>query len=130
MQAEIPQPISGVPLRWGGFTTRQLSWLGVGAALPYLLLRLQLAPELALFSSAPWLSAALLFAFGRREGRRLDAWVLDWMWFKVQPRHLSHPGSVAATSTADAYVTVDSEGSAEIGPVTRVGALLWVPPWA
>ncbi|HUY09090.1 MAG TPA: PrgI family protein [Candidatus Dormibacteraeota bacterium] len=125
MQAEIPQPISGVPLRWGGFTGRQLGWLGTGTALPYLLLRLQLSPELALAASAPWLAAATLFAFGRREGRRLDCWVGDWLWFKLQPHHLRHPG----TSPVDRYVTVDCEGhSVGADAPLRDAALPWVAP--
>jgi hypothetical protein len=126
MQAEIPQPISGVPLRWGGFTGRQLGWLGAGAALPYLLLRLQLSPELALASSAPWLAIGVLLAFGRREGRRLDCWIGDWLWFKLQPHRLRHPGS----STVDRYVAVDPEGRpVESDAPLLASALPWVAPW-
>lgn len=127
MQAEIPQPISGVPLRWGGFTGRQLAWLGAGAALPYLLLRLQLSPELALVSSAPWLAVAVLLAFGRREGRRLDSWIGDWLWFRFQPHHLRHPES----STVDRYVAVDPEVRRfESDAPLQAPALPWVAPWA
>ena len=127
MQAEVTQPISGIPLRWGGFTARQLGWLGTGAALPYLLLRLQVAPELALASSAPWLGTALIFAFGRREGRRLDSWVEDWLWFKLQPHHLRHPGRLAA----DVYVAVDSELQPTEPELLRSsGALPWTGPWS
>ncbi|HVB53606.1 MAG TPA: PrgI family protein [Candidatus Acidoferrales bacterium] len=129
MQAEVPQPISGVPLRWGGFTARQLGWLGVGAALPYLLLRLQIPPELALVSSGPWLGMALLFAFGRREGRPLDSWVGDWLWFKLQPHHLRHPGSLAASGRSGTYVAVDTEGGQkELELLSPIDALPWVAP--
>jgi hypothetical protein len=103
-QAEVPQPISGVPLRWGGFTGRQLTWLGVAAALPYLLLRWQVPLELVLVATAPWLAAGITFAFGRCEGRRLDAWVGDWVLFRAQPHHLRHPGSPPCPT----YVVVDS----------------------
>ncbi|HUY57738.1 MAG TPA: PrgI family protein [Candidatus Micrarchaeaceae archaeon] len=126
MQAEIPQPISGVPFRWGGFTGRQLAWVMAGAAVPYLLLRLQLTPELALASAAPWLVLALLFGFGRREGRSLDCWVGDWLWFQIQPHHLHHPRS----TSADRYVTVDSEVQAgDQGMPELASVLTWVAPW-
>jgi hypothetical protein len=127
MQAEVPQPISGVPLRWGGFTARQLGWLGTGAALPYFLLRLQLPPELALASSSPWLGAALLFAFARREGRQLDSWVGDWLRFRLQPHRLRHPES----PLADAYVSIDAEVRPSLPEeLPQGGVLPWVAPWS
>lgn len=87
------------------FTTAQLGWLGVGAALPYLLLRLHLALVPVLGASSPWLATALAVGFGRREGRRLDAFAGDWVLFQLQPRHLVHPGEAA--STADPFQPVD-----------------------
>ncbi|HEY6537641.1 MAG TPA: PrgI family protein [Candidatus Dormibacteraeota bacterium] len=90
-QAEVPQPISGIPMRWGGLTGQQLGWFGIGAILPYLLLRLRVPPELALLLSGPWIGTAVTLAFGRREGRRLDAWISDWIWFQTQPHRLLHP---------------------------------------
>ncbi|HVB14430.1 MAG TPA: PrgI family protein [Candidatus Dormibacteraeota bacterium] len=131
MQAEVPLPISGVPLRWGGFTARQLGWLGVGAALPYFLLRLQIPPELALGSSAPWLGSALLFAFGRREGRQLDLWVGDWLWFKVQPQRLRHPGLQSAAGGTGGYVAVDEEvPTAQLELAPPASSLPWIVPWS
>ncbi|HVC38729.1 MAG TPA: PrgI family protein [Candidatus Dormibacteraeota bacterium] len=105
--AEVPQPISSVPVRWGGFTAHQLGWLAAGAAMPYLLLRLHLSPAGAFGPSAPWLGTAVCFAFGRSEGRRLDAWVGDWVWFKLQPHRLSHPDALASLPPAAGYVPVD-----------------------
>lgn len=126
-QAEVPQPISGVPLRWSGFTSRQLSWLGLGAAWPYLLLRGQVPLEVLILASAPWVGACVTLAFGRCEGRRLDAWLGDWVWFRAQPRHLHHPGSRPGTPYM-AYVVVDQavrEGSLE-APPSAATPLPWV----
>jgi hypothetical protein len=96
-------------MRWGRFTTPQLSWLAVGAALPYLLLRLRLEPSLALLASLPWLVSALMLAFGRREGRRLDAWVGDWVAFRFQPHQLGHPGLGGCGGSGQGYFEVDAE---------------------
>lgn len=91
MQAEVPQPISSLPSRWGMFTIAQLGWLAMAALPPYLGLRLHLAAAVALGVSAPWVAAAVTLAFGRREGRRLDAFAGDWFLFLLQPRTLTHP---------------------------------------
>ncbi|MGH7667469.1 MAG: PrgI family mobile element protein [Candidatus Dormibacteria bacterium] len=129
MQAEVPQPISAVPLRWGGFTSRQLAWVGAGALLPYLLLRAHLAMELALALAAPWLAASLLFAFGRREGRPLDAWVGDWVWFAFQPHRLQHPGAAPRRTHAGTFVSVDDPGPVPSGAHSPEFGLPWVAPW-
>jgi hypothetical protein len=127
MQAEIPQSISGTPMRWGAFTSPQLGWLGVGAALPYLLLRWHLGPPLILLPSTPWLATALLFGFCRHEGRRLDAWAADWMAFLLQPHRLHHPHTVASARTSRNYVEVDAGVSiAQTDPMTEVRSLPWV----
>src|SRR5487761_517787 len=114
MQAEIPQPISSVPTRWGGFTTPQLSWVAVGASLPFSLLRLHFGLGLVLIPSAPWLMGALLLAWCRREGRRLDAWAMDWVAFQFQPHRLWHPGSAPSKDVSQSYVEVDSCGVATV----------------
>ncbi|MGH7643658.1 MAG: PrgI family protein [Candidatus Dormibacteria bacterium] len=129
MQAEVPQPISGVPLRWGGFTVRQLGWIAIGAALPYVLLRLQLAPEVALAAPAPWLVVALCFAVGRREGRQLDSWVADWLRFRLQPRRLRHPGKQTTSTRREAFIAVDQGIAAErAGRLPGARTLPWVDP--
>lgn len=126
-QADVHQPISGVPIRWGGFTGRQLVWLGVGAALPYLLLRLELPMAGVIPPSLPWLAAAVTLAFGRCEGRRLDAWVGDWLWFRAQPRHLTHPAFSAPAKRTAPYVVVDSSGPTEKLPSSLgSGPLPWI----
>lgn len=128
-QAEIPQPIGATPTRWGGFTTVQLSWIGLGAALPYLLLRLHLSPLPALVISTPWLALALIFAFGRRDGRRMDAWVGDWVVFKFQPHLLRHPGVPTASRSPSGYVDVDRGSTPpELGSPPESAALPWVAP--
>ncbi|MGC1183768.1 MAG: hypothetical protein WBA31_01270 [Candidatus Dormiibacterota bacterium] len=127
-QAEVSQPISGVPLRWSGFTSRQLSWLGLGLALPYLLVRGQVPLDLLILASVPWLGTFATLAFGRCEGRRLDAWIGDWVWFLAQPCHLHHPGSESRATQFTAYVAVDAampSGSLEAPPPTAA-SLPWV----
>jgi hypothetical protein len=94
MEAEVPQPISSLPSRWGSFTGSQLGWLAVAAIPPYTCLRLHLAVVVALAGCAPWIAAATALAFGRREGRRLDAFVGDLLLFQFQPKVLSHPDAV------------------------------------
>jgi hypothetical protein len=127
MQAEIPQAISGTPMRWGGFTAPQLGWIAVGATLPYLLLRCHLGAPVILLSSTPWLGAALAYAFGRCEGRRLDAWTVDWLAFLVQPHRLCHPQAAATNNRSSFYVEVDPEGSrTESGPRAKASSLPWV----
>ncbi|MGA2872750.1 MAG: hypothetical protein ABSF27_04085 [Candidatus Dormibacteria bacterium] len=129
MQAEIPQSIFGTPMRWGRFTTPQLGWLVVGAALPYLLLRLRLEPSLALLASLPWLISAVTLAFGRHEGRHLDAWVGDWVAFRFQPHQLHHPGLEEHGGIGPGYFEVDIERAL---PPPRspapAGALPWEKP--
>jgi hypothetical protein len=127
MQAEIPQPISGTPMRWGAFTTPQLGWIALGAALPFVLLRCHLGVSLILPPSIPWLGTALAFAFGRYEGRRLDAWTADWLLFLVQPHRLHHPRAAAADHGVSRYVEVDPKGlRPESGPIAKVRSLPWV----
>ncbi|MFZ0168601.1 MAG: hypothetical protein WAL64_04145 [Candidatus Dormiibacterota bacterium] len=127
MQAEIPHPISGTAMRWGAFTAPQLGWLAVGAALPYLLLRSHLGISLILLASTPWLGSALVFAFGRCEGRRLDAWTADWLAFLVQPHRLRHPQRAAIDHRSRCYVEVDPEGwRTESDPMATAGSLPWV----
>jgi hypothetical protein len=124
MQAEIPQPISGTPTRWGAFTAPQLAWIAVGVALPYLLLRCHLGVPLLLILSTPWLATALVLAFGRYEGRRLDAWTTDWLAFLFQPHRLQHPDTLA---TRRPYVEVDSDGlKSEFVPVSEGRSLPWM----
>jgi hypothetical protein len=124
MQAEIPQSISGTPTRWGAFTAPQLGWIAVGACLPYLLLRCHLEVPLLLVFSTPWLAAALVLAFGRYEGRRLDAWTTDWLAFLLQPHRLHHPGS---PTTPHAYVEVDSDGPvSDCVASSQMSSLAWV----
>lgn len=126
MQAEIPQPISATPMRWGGVTTPQLGWIAVGASVPYALLRFHLGAAPTLVASAPWLAAALLLAVGRREGRRLDLWVLDWLAFQIQPHRLRHPGA-SSLGRDGAYVEVDPGGlGAASTPLEASPALPWV----
>ncbi|MFZ0994584.1 MAG: hypothetical protein WAO09_01190 [Candidatus Dormiibacterota bacterium] len=126
MQTEIPQSISGTPTRWGAFTAPQLGWIAIGAALPYLLLRCHLTAPLLLILSTPWLAAALVFAFGRYEGRRLDAWTTDWLVFLVQPHHLHHPDPAALGRP---YFEVDSEAlGSQTRPTYEVCSLPWVAP--
>lgn len=127
MQAEIPQPISATPMRWGAFTTPQLGWLAVGSALPYLLLRCHLGVSLILLPSTPWLGVALAFAFGAYEGRRLDAWTADWLLFLVQPHRLYHPQALASDQGFSRYVEVDDAMvGPESGPTAKVSSLPWV----
>jgi hypothetical protein len=126
MQAEIPQSISGTPTRWGAFTAPQLGWIAVGAALPYLLLRCHVGVPLLVILSTPWLAAALAFAFGRCEGRRLDAWTMDWLAFLVQPHHLHHP---EAAAPGRPYIEIDPDRLiSEVAPISEVRSLPWVAP--
>ncbi|MGH7639840.1 MAG: PrgI family mobile element protein [Candidatus Dormibacteria bacterium] len=123
MQAEVPQPISAVPLRWGGFTGRQLAWLAAGAALPYILLRAHLGLAPALGLPAPWMGAALALAYGRHEGRQLDAWVGDWIRFQLGPRRLAHPGATRTLAGQIApFVPVDG---VDLAPVRRPWPETW-----
>jgi hypothetical protein len=79
-----------------------------------------LAVVVALVGCAPWIAAATALAFGRREGRRLDAFVGDWLLFLFQPRVLSHPDA-AREDPQRGFQLVDS-GSG------RPGALPWSAP--
>lgn len=91
MQAEVPQPISNVPSRWGGLTTAQLGWLAVASGVPMLLLRAHAGMPGVLAASAPWGSVCVALGFGLRRGRRLDAYLVDAVRFRAQPRRLRHP---------------------------------------
>lgn len=93
MQAEVPQPISTIPSRWAGFTAPQLGWLALGAALPYAGDRIGLTPIALLGAGVPWAAAAVAMAFGRWQGRGLDAFVGDALLFRLQRHRLEHPGS-------------------------------------
>ncbi|MHB1526244.1 MAG: hypothetical protein ACYDEA_11115 [Candidatus Dormibacteria bacterium] len=120
MEAEVPQPISSLPSRWGMFTLAQLGWLAVAMVPPYLGLRLHLAAALALGASAPWVAAALALGFGRREGRRLDAFAGDWFLYQLQPRLLTHPED-GGPASEDRFQPVDHPGEA-------LPALRWSRP--
>jgi hypothetical protein len=120
MEAEVPQPISSLPSRWGSFTGSQLSWLAVAAIPPYTCLHLHLAVVVALVGCSPWIAAAMALAFGRREGRRLDAFVGDWLLFQFQPKVLNHPDAVRE-DPGRGFELVDKGAS-------RSGALPWSPP--
>ena len=99
----------------------------MGAALPYLLLRCHLGVSLILLASTPWLGSALVFAFGRCEGRRLDAWAADGLAFLVQPHHLRHPQMAAIDHRSRCYVEVDPEGRrTESDPMATASSLPWV----
>ncbi|NNM97334.1 MAG: hypothetical protein HKL89_06995 [Candidatus Dormibacteraeota bacterium] len=117
MQAEVPQPISSLPARWGMFTIAQMGWLALAALPPYLGLRIHLDAVLVLAASAPWVAAAMALAFGRREGRRLDAFAGDWCLYLLQARSLTHPGD-APDRTRDRFQAVDQ-------PVAAPGQLRW-----
>ncbi len=106
-QAEIAAPIGSVPARWAGLTTVQLGWLACSASLPYLLARLHLPLPLLLLASLPWVAAGLCLAVCRCEGRRLDAWIADWIAFRFQPKSLQHPETAPTALAARAYVSVD-----------------------
>ncbi len=84
-------PISAMPTRWGLFTGHQLGWMGAGALPVYVLLRAHLAAAEALLAGSPWLLAASALAFGRCQGRALDAFLGDWARFQIQPKVLLHP---------------------------------------
>lgn len=101
MHAEVPQPISTVPSRWAGFTASQLGWLAVGAMLPYLGGRVGLpAPAEAGFA-IPWAATAVAMAFGRWQGRGLDAFLADALLFRLQHHRLEHPGSTGGFRAVD-----------------------------
>lgn len=89
--AEIPQPISSLPARWAGLTTGQLAWLAVGGLAPMAGVRLHLALAALGAVSAPWVLACAGLGFGRRRGRRLDAYLVDAALFRLQPHELLHP---------------------------------------
>ena len=88
---EVPMPISAMPTRWGMFTGHQLAWMGAAGLPVYLLLRAHLALDAALPACLPWLVTATALAFGRCQGRALDAFLGDWAMFRVQPKTLLHP---------------------------------------
>jgi hypothetical protein len=94
--AEVPQPISDVPSRWGGLTTPQLGWLGGGAALPMILIHAHCGLVANLTGSVPWAAGCVVLGFCSRRGRRLDAYLLDAARFRTQRRRLCHPDLVAA----------------------------------
>jgi hypothetical protein len=87
-------PISAMPTRWGMFTGHQLAWMGAAGLPVYWLLRAHLPVEVALPVCLPWLVAATALAFGRCQGRALDAFLGDWALFRVQPKSLLHPDLV------------------------------------
>jgi hypothetical protein len=120
MEAEVPQPISNLPSRWGSFTGSQLGWLATAAVPPYICLHLHLAVMLTLLGCAPWIAAATALAFGRREGRRLDAFAGDWLQFQLQPKLLRHPDGARPVPGAEFH---EVDGGA--GPS---GSLPWSPP--
>ena len=110
MEAEVPQPISNLPSRWGSFTGSQLSWLAAAAVPPYICLRLHLAVALTLIGCAPWIAATTALAFGRREGRRLDAFAGDWLQFQLQPKLLRHPDGARLVPGAEFHPVDGGQG--------------------
>ncbi len=113
MEAEVPQPISNLPSRWGGLTTGQLGWLAVAGAVPLACFRLHLGLAPLVTLSAPWASIAAALGFGLRHGRRLDVYLLDAILFRLQPHRFSHPDSVAQVG---GYRWVD-QGPSSRGPL-------------
>jgi len=106
-QAKVPQSISGVPARWGRFTAPQLGWLVIAAVPLYISFHAHL-PLLPVFlGSSPWVAGATAMAFGRRQGRRLDAFTADWALFRLHRKRFDHPDS--ETTPRDAkFVVVDA----------------------
>jgi hypothetical protein len=94
--AEVPQPISDVPSRWGGLTTPQLGWLGGAAALPMVLIHAHCGLDATLSGAVPWAASCVVLGFGSRRGRRLDAYLLDAARFRTQRRRLCHPDLAAS----------------------------------
>jgi hypothetical protein len=94
MEAEVPQPISDVPSRWGGLTTPQLGWLGGAAVLPMILIHAHCGLDATLIGAVPWAAGCVVLGFGSRRGRRLDAYLLDAARFRAQRRRLCHPDLV------------------------------------
>ena len=91
MEAEVPQPISDVPSRWGGLTTPQLGWLGGAAVLPMILIHAHCGLGATLTGAVPWATGCVVLGFGSRRGRRLDAYLLDAARFRTQRQRLCHP---------------------------------------
>lgn len=102
------------------FTIAQMGWLALAALPPYLGLRLHADAVLVLSASAPWVAAAMALAFGRREGRRLDAFAGDFCLYLLQPRSLTHPGD-RPRRTRDRFQAVDH-------PPAAAGKLRWSRP--
>ncbi|MGH7611352.1 MAG: PrgI family protein [Candidatus Dormibacteria bacterium] len=100
-QAQVPQPISSIPARWGAFTGPQLAWLAAGALPGYVVLRLGLPLWAAVLLAVPVLGTAAALAFGRREGRPLDAWAGDWLAYQGQPHELVHPAAAPSQGWRD-----------------------------
>ena len=96
MEAEVPQPISDVPSRWGGLTTPQLGWLTGAAILPMILIHAHCGLDATLTGAVPWAVGCVVLGFGSRRGRRLDAYLLDAARFRAQRRRLSHPDLVSS----------------------------------
>ena len=94
--AEVPQPISDVPSRWGGLTTPQLGWLGGAAALPMILIHAHCGLDATLTGAVPWAAGCVVLGFGNCRGRRLDAYLLDAARFRAQRRRLCHPDLAAS----------------------------------
>jgi hypothetical protein len=112
-EAEVPQPISSLPTRWGSFTGHQLSWLGLAAAPPYLLLRAHLPLLEVAIIATPWALTASVIAFGRYRGRQIDHFLGDWAMFHLHPRVMDHPDS-GGRSREVQFTSVDSQGMAPL----------------
>ncbi len=115
---EIPMPISAMPTRWGMFTGHQLTWMGAGGLPLYVLLRAHVPLGEALPGCVPWLVTATALAFGRCQGRALDAFLGDWAMFRAQPKTLLHP-ELRPTPRTPQFVQVDGHDRT---------VLPWSPP--
>ena len=108
-QAEVPQPISSLPTRWGSFTGHQLTWLGLAAVPPYLLLRAHLPLAATALATIPWSLVATVVAFGRYRGRQIDDFLGDWALFQIHPKVMEHPDSNILAPEVQ-FTAVDSHG--------------------
>lgn len=105
-QAEVPQPISAIPARWGRFTAAQLGWMVIAVCPLYISIRAHLPALPMLLATSPWITSATAMAFGRLQGRRLDAFTADWVLYRLQRKRLDHPDSGPNISDRS-FVVVD-----------------------
>ena len=119
MEAEVPQPISDVPSRWGGLTTPQLGWLCGAAVLPMILIHAHCGLDATLIGAVPWAAGCVVLGFGSRRGRRLDSYLLDAARFQAQRRRLCHPDLVRSCAE---FRDVDGAERCPISWTTPSGA--------